>query len=154
MAGPLKNARHERFAQELAKGKAQSVAYKLAGYSALGNSAETAAARLVRNVQVRGRVLELTKGVTEKVTELTAIDAAWVLRKAAELHAKALEDKAYSAAKGALELIGKHVDVQAFRDQMLLNGLIEYKNLSDEEIAARIAAHEVGRGEHRSATTH
>jgi hypothetical protein len=32
MPGPLKNARHERFAQELAKGASQAEAYARAGY--------------------------------------------------------------------------------------------------------------------------
>jgi DNA-binding protein H-NS len=68
-----------------------------------------------------------------------------VLKKAAELHAKALKEKQLSVAKGALDIIGKHVDVQAFREQIQHSGLIEYKNLSDEEIAARIAAHEAAR---------
>jgi DNA-binding protein H-NS len=75
-----------------------------------------------------------------------------VLKKAAELHAKALEEKQLSVAKGALDIIGKHVDVQAFREQIQHSGLIEYKNLSDEEIAARIAAHEAARADRP--TTH
>jgi hypothetical protein len=149
MPGPLKNTRHERFAQELAKGKSQVDAYETAGYKPNDGHA----ARLAGNGRVRDRVLELTKITTEKVIEKTAIDAAWVLKKAAELHAKALEEKQLSVAKGALDLIGKHVDVQAFREQMQFSGLIEYKNLSDEEIAARIAAHEADRGQY-SATTH
>jgi hypothetical protein len=66
MTGPLKNARHERFAQELAKGKSQSEAYKSAGYSATGNAAESAAARLVRNVQVSGRVGQLKARAAER----------------------------------------------------------------------------------------
>jgi phage terminase small subunit len=153
MAGPLKNARHERFAQELAKGKSQSEAYKLAGYSATGNSAEVAAARLIRNVQVSARVGQLKERIAEKLADKVAIDASWVLKKAAELHATALKEKQFSVAKGALDLIGKHVDVQAFRDQVNHTGLIEYKNLSDEEIAARIAAHEAARAG-SSPTTH
>jgi phage terminase small subunit len=153
MPGPLKNARHERFAQELAKGEHASTAYRNAGYSATGNSAESAAARLFKTVKVAARVAELRSRIADKVTETAGIDAAWVLQKAAELHTKALEEKQLSVAKGALDLIGKHVDVQAFREQMQLSGLIEYKNLSDEEIAARIAAHEAERGQH-SATTH
>ena len=32
MSGPLKNPRHERYAQELAKGKSQAEAYEAAGY--------------------------------------------------------------------------------------------------------------------------
>lgn len=149
MPGPLKNARHERFAQELAKGKSQIEAYKLAGYE----PKESNASRLIRNDKVRDRVLELKKLTTEKVTDKVAIDAAWVLQKASELHQLALKEKQFSVAKGALDLIGKHVDVQAFREQVQHSGLIEYKNLSDEEIAARIAAHEAARGQH-STTTH
>lgn len=143
MPGPLKNARHERFAQELAKGKSQVQAYGAAGYK----QDRTAASRLSTNVNIRDRVLELTKRTSEK----TVIDAAWVLNRAAELHTKALEEKQLSVAKGALDIIGKHVDVQAFREQVQHSGLIEYKNLSDEEITARIAAHEA---EREQPTTH
>ena len=75
-----------------------------------------------------------------------------VLNKAAELHDKALEARAFSAAKGALDLIGKHVDVQAFREQIQHSGLIEYRDLSDEEIEARIAAHEAERAASRPST--
>jgi phage terminase small subunit len=146
MTGPLKNSRHERFAQEIVDGECASAAYKLAGYSATGNSAEAAASRLLSDVKVAARIEELKLERKDQVVERTAIDAAWVLRKAADLHRKALEAGQFSAAKGALDLIGKHVDVQAFREQMRLDGLIEYKNLSDEEIAARIAAHEEARG--------
>jgi phage terminase small subunit len=152
MPGPLENARHERFAQELAKGESASAAYRNAGYSAVGNSAEVSASRLFKNAKVAARIAELRTRVADKAAETTGIDAAWVLQKAAELHAKALEAKQLSVAKGALDLIGKHVDVQAFREQMQLNGLIEYRNLSDEEILARIAAHEAARAEQR--TTH
>jgi phage terminase small subunit len=67
MPGPLKNARHERFAQELAKGKSQSEAYKLAGYDATGNAAEVNAARLLRNAQVSARVGQLKQRAAEKV---------------------------------------------------------------------------------------
>jgi phage terminase small subunit len=70
MPGPLKNARHERFAQELAKGKSQSEAYKSAGYSADGNSAEVNAARLLRNAKVSARVEEL-KGKAAERTVVT-----------------------------------------------------------------------------------
>lgn len=149
MPGPLKNARHERFAQELAKGKSQVDAFAAAGYRPIAANAS----RLISNDNIRNRVLELTKQTAEKVTEKVAIDAAWVLKKASELHDKALEEKQLSVAKGALDIIGKHVDVQAFRENVNHSGLIEYKNLSDEEITARIAAHEAARGEQRP-TTH
>jgi phage terminase small subunit len=51
----LDNARHERFAQELAKGKTADEAYSLAGFSAnRGN-----AVRLKANESVSARVIEL-----------------------------------------------------------------------------------------------
>jgi phage terminase small subunit len=52
----LPNARHERFAQELAKGKSATEAYVLAGYKANDGNA----GRLNRNEQVQARVAELT----------------------------------------------------------------------------------------------
>lgn len=149
MPGPLKNARHEKFAQALASGETADAAYQIAGFKPnRGN-----AVRLKANENIEARVTELKAKVAEKVVKDTAIDAAWVLKKAAELHDKALAEKQLSVAKGALDIIGKHVDVQAFREQVQHSGLIEYKNLSDEEIAARIAAHEAARGQ-RPSTTH
>lgn len=63
----LKNARHERFAQEIAKGAAGSSAYKTAGYTADGNAAEAAASRLLRDVKVSARIEELTGRAAAKV---------------------------------------------------------------------------------------
>lgn len=51
----LDNARHERFAQELAKGVSQVEAYRLAGYE----RNESHASRLVSNGKVAERVAEL-----------------------------------------------------------------------------------------------
>lgn len=144
MSGPLKNARHERFAQELAKGQSADAAYVTAGFKVNRSNA----ARLNAYEHIRARVAEILADAAALVT----IDAAWVLKKAVVLHEKAMEAGAYSSAKGALDLIGKHVEVQAFREQMHHSGRIEYANLSDEEIAARIAAYEAERASR--ATTH
>jgi hypothetical protein len=147
MAGPLKNARHERFAQELAKGQSQVEAYAAAGYK----PDRGAATRMSANVSVRERLAELQAEVAGKVTSEVAIDAQWVLDRSRELYLKALEEKQLSVAKGTVELIGKNVLVQAFRDQIQHSGTIEYKNLSDEEILARISAHEAARGQRPTA---
>jgi phage terminase small subunit len=56
MAGPLKNARHERFAQELAKGKSQVDAFTLAGYAAKGAAARANSSRLLTDANVANRV--------------------------------------------------------------------------------------------------
>jgi phage terminase small subunit len=149
MPGPLKNARHEKFAVAMATGMPASQAYVEAGFK----YNEGNAIRLKGNEKVSARVAELEAKRAERVTSATAIDAAWVLTQAADLYAAARAEKQHVAAKGVLDLIGKHVDVQAFREQINHSGLIEYKNLSDEEIAARIAAHEAARGD-RPTTTH
>jgi hypothetical protein len=57
----LPNARHERFAQELAKGTSQSKAYELAGFK----PSDAHACRLAGNGKVRGRVAELQGRITE-----------------------------------------------------------------------------------------
>ncbi len=68
----LKNARHERFAQNLAKGMSATAAYEKAGYKPNDQNA----ARLTRNDEVRSRVAELmapaieaTEATVERVLE-------------------------------------------------------------------------------------
>jgi phage terminase small subunit len=58
----LPNARHERFAQELAAGKSASAAYIAAGF----NPHDGNAARLSGNERVRERVAELLKEAADK----------------------------------------------------------------------------------------
>lgn len=60
----LKNARHEAFAQALAKGQPASEAYVTAGYK----SSRSAASRLSTNVNVEARVRELVRVGAEKAT--------------------------------------------------------------------------------------
>src|SRR4051812_21956654 len=68
---PLPNQRHERFAQELAKGKTATEAYQVAGYS----PSEQNASRLTRNDKVQGRLAELQARAAER-TVATAADIA------------------------------------------------------------------------------
>jgi phage terminase small subunit len=58
----LSNSKHERFAQEIAKGSSASAAYVIAGYA----KNDSNAARLNGNEQVRSRVEELLKAGAEK----------------------------------------------------------------------------------------
>lgn len=62
----LQNARHERFAQELAKGKTQADAYAAAGYS----PSEPNASRLRSNDKVQARVAEILEKAAVR-TEIT-----------------------------------------------------------------------------------
>lgn len=63
----LKNARHERFAQLVAKGASQVEAYDAAGYEVKGESSRRGAAtRLCANVSVAGRIKELLETAAER----------------------------------------------------------------------------------------
>ena len=66
----LQNARHERFVQGVVKGIGPGPAYTAAGYTATGNSAESAAARLLRNVQVQARRAELQGSTARQITDV------------------------------------------------------------------------------------
>lgn len=95
----LTNARHERFAQELAKGSAASVAYVTAGY----RESRSAASRLCANVNISARVSELK----ERGALRAEITLESHLADLAELRDKAAEAKQYSAAIAAEVARGK-----------------------------------------------
>lgn len=64
----LENTRHEKFAQELAKGTSAGRAYEAAGYDVEGDHADQSASRLLsRNAKVRDRVAELQQKAAQKV---------------------------------------------------------------------------------------
>lgn len=102
MAGPLRNSRHEKFAQELAKGKSQVGAYKLAGYA----EDRTAASRLSTNANVIARVAELKSKAAER-TVVTVADIAQQLDEDREF-ARELENPsaAVSATMGKAKVLG------------------------------------------------
>jgi phage terminase small subunit len=106
MPGPLKNARHERFAQELAKGKSQVDAYEAAGY----RPHDSAAARLFGNVRVAARLDELKVRAAEKAV-ITAADIAQQLDEDREF-ARDLKQAAaaVSASMGKAKVLGLIVD--------------------------------------------
>ena len=66
----LQNARHERFAQDKAKGKSTGPAYTAAGYKATGHSAEVAGGRLLKNVEVRNRIAGLQGSTAKQITDV------------------------------------------------------------------------------------
>lgn len=126
MSGPLKNARHERFAHGLAKGKCQTDAYEAAGY----RPSRSAAARLAADVNICARVAEL-QGRAAVRAEISVASATEHLLKLAEM-AKALGD-----APG----------IQASRASMMdackLNGLIvdrTEQRLADDQLAMVIGS--------------
>ena len=66
----LQNARHERFAQNKAKGMSIGPAYTAAGYKATGHSAEVSGARLLKNVEVQNRIADLQGSTAKQITDV------------------------------------------------------------------------------------
>jgi phage terminase small subunit len=134
MSGPLKNARQERFAQELAKGKSQLDAYKAAGY----RPDRGAATRLSANISVATRVEELKARAAAKV-EITVADIARQLDEDREFAKECGQaGAAVSASLGKAKVLGLIVDRQEHTGRN--GGPIEYRNLEEEEIDARLRA--------------
>lgn len=131
MTGPLKNPKHERFAQAIIKGETLAKAYVTAGYAAN----EKNAARLKKNEGVEARLAELH----QQTAELAKIDAAYVLKQAVKLHEKCMANNENGTAARALELVGKHVSVKAFQERIDHSGRIEYSDVTEEELDARLA---------------
>lgn len=102
----LDNPRHERFAQEIAKGCSATEAYALAGYK----PNQPNAARLISNDMVKARVAELQEAGAKRaeVTIESLID------EAADIQTKAVQAGQHSAAVAALtakaKLAGKWID--------------------------------------------
>ena len=115
----LKNARHERFAQELAKGKSQAEAYVEAGYK----PSRSAATRLAADVNIRERLNQLGERVAAK-TELTATAITERLMRLADVaEATGITPGDDGRPKASSS---KHLAVarQALMDAAKLNGLV------------------------------
>ena len=131
----LKNPRHERFAQELAKGKSAIAAHKLAGY----RPDRGTASKLQHDANISQRVRELldeggrmARVATERATEVLAIDREWVLAKLKENVERAMQavpvmragketgEFVYdgSVANRALELLGKEIGMFIERSEV------------------------------------
>jgi terminase small subunit-like protein len=147
----LNNPKHERFAQELAKGKSASQAYVDAGYSKNDGNA----IRLKGNERVQARVKELQERVAEKVVAKTALSKEWVLEKLPENLERALQqrrarnddgeevgDFTYqgNVANRALELIGKEIGMFIDRKEVGKPG--DFAGMTDDELDAFIASGE------------
>lgn len=134
MSGPLKNARRERFAQERAKGKPIEEAYTAAGFSPnRGNCC-----RLNALPDVQARIAALQERAAEKAT-LTAADLAKQLDEDREFarerdHSAA----AISATLGKAKLLGLMPERHEHTGKG--GGPIEYRDLSEDEVDARLAA--------------
>ena len=84
----LKNARHELFAQNLAKGMSATEAYAKAGYKPNGPNA----GRLTKNDEVRKRVAGLQGSTAKQITDLRDLSRQFTAE-AVELQVTIMRDK-------------------------------------------------------------
>ena len=147
MMGVLPNARHERFAQELAKGKTANEAYALAGYNANRHNA----GRLKTNEHVLARVRELKEAAAEKAV----LTQAWVIERLIANVERSMQAHAVldengqptgeyrydgNVANRGLELLGKELGMFVDRSENVnINHEISDEPLTDEQWAQRHA---------------
>jgi len=151
----LKNSRHERFAQELAKGKTATEAYELAGYKA--NSGNAATLKATQSISKRLEELfaqheTIEKKALEKASDRLSISKEWVLAKLVENVERALQQRAVLDDDGnaigefrydgnvvnrALELIGKEHRMFVERKEVGAPG--EFEAMSVEALRELIA---------------
>ncbi|HEY0120635.1 MAG TPA: terminase small subunit [Rhizobium sp.] len=130
----LKNARYEQFAQGLARGLSATEAYAQAGYK----ESRSAASRLSTNVNIKRRIEEINVRVAEKA-EWSAADRIAALKRISDA-SEALDPRvSVSAIAEANKMSGSYPPTR--QEHTGRNGgPIEYANLTEEEIDARIAA--------------
>ena len=139
----LSNPKHERFAQALAKGETATAAYVIAGYE----DNEGNAGRLNRNEQVQARVAEILERAAMRA-EITVAGISERLLMIADKGEKLAEASGLSVARASLMDVAKLNGLVVDRKELAgrNGGPIEYANLSEDEINARIAELEVGAG--------
>jgi phage terminase small subunit len=127
----LQNPRHEKFAQELSKGKSQAEAYASAGYS----PSEPNASRLTRNDKVQARVAELQ----DRSAIRAEVTLATLIQEAADIQAAAKDDKQYSAATAALTAKAKLAGLWVDKNENT-NRNVDPARVTDAELAAVVQA--------------
>jgi phage terminase small subunit len=126
----LPNAKHERFAQELAKGKTATEAYILAGYKPNDGNAAT--------LKGNQRVLERVTEIQDRSAIRAEITIQSLIEEAAEIQAAALRDGQHSAAVGALTAKAKLAGLWVEKTENK-NRNVDASNLSDGDLAAVVA---------------
>lgn len=103
--------KQQAFVDEYLKDRNATQAAIRAGYSA--KTANSAAGRLLLNVGIKAAIM----AATEKISEMAMVDAAWVLRNAADMFQKCKDEDDNSNALKALDMCGKHNGVKAFTQE-------------------------------------
>lgn len=117
----LKNGKHERFAQAVARGVNQTNAAKEAGYPE--GSAHVRASELMKRDDVKARVAELKAKGEALAAKRVALSKEEVLKQLLDVATKAMTSNNLTAANRAWELIGKELGMFVDRKMDVKNPL-------------------------------
>jgi phage terminase small subunit len=127
----LANAKHEKFAQELFKGKSADEAYQTAGYKPDRGHAS----RLAANGSIQARISELQSASSMRVE----ITIASLLQEAGEIQQAAKEAGQHSAAVAALTAKAKLAGLWVDKNENT-NRNVDPARITDAELAAVVQA--------------
>lgn len=134
-------AKQDRFCQEYLIDLNATQSAIRAGYSE--KTAGSIGGENLKKPEIQERIAELK---AERCAE-TKIDAAWVLNQAVKVHERCMQAEQvtdregattgeykfeHSGANKALEIIGKHVDVQAFLERQAIEATVTHEQWLDE----------------------
>jgi phage terminase small subunit len=145
---PLRNPRHEQFAQLVAAGESASKAYTLAGYPGDGQS--QSANRLRKVAKVDARIAYLSRLAEQSKREKAVLSKTWVIAKLTQNVERAMQETEVLDVKGrptgefrydgsvanrALELLGKELGM--FREIQELHHFAPVTDLLKSRLARR-----------------
>ena len=139
----LKNARHELFCQNMAKGMSQQDAYKKAGYRGGRNDA----CNLGTKPHIKERLAELMRRNVEKQDAVVEITSQRLLEMAEEARALAMRQNQPAAAVTALTAIAKLAGLWVEKSETTTK-TADPTMLTDAELAGIIQATEPGKTQH------
>lgn len=131
--GILKNARHERFAQDVACGKTLDESYRNAGF----RPSRSNAARLSANEAIADRIAELKSLAADMALDRAAVSKEWVMRELRLTYLRATASGQGAVANRSLELLGKEAGMFVDRREVGRPG--DFADLSDDQLNDEIA---------------
>ncbi len=141
---PLKNPRHEAYAQRRARGATQGAAAVEAGFSE--HTGRTTGSKIEKRQSVRVRIEELraladrrravqARRQSKDITDVLAMDKVWVLDRLRKVFGKAMDMGQLAAANRALELIGKELRMFVDRKSVTID---RFEHMDVKQLQAAI----------------
>jgi phage terminase small subunit len=144
----LSNPRHEKFAQELAKGVSQFEAHGRAGFKAHRSNASSLAqdnSILARVAEIQSENAAQAQKATQEAAERLSLSREWVLERLRDNAVQAADQGDFGPSNKALELIGKEI-AGMFVDRKRLDIDGELRGLTDAQLIAILAGDESPEG--------